>query len=147
MASEASDRPEVPREAVVEIRRGVMRMARRMRASRSPDALSSNKLVVLGHLARNGPSSAGEVAASEKQRPQSLTRVFAELEESGLILRARDERDRRQAVLTITPAGIEALRRDLDERDAWLAEALGELGETEREVLRLAARLMDRLAE
>ena len=95
----------------------------------------------------SGPSSAGEVAAAEKQRPQSLTRVFAELEESGLIFRARDERDRRQAVLTITPAGIEALRRDLDERDAWLAGALGELGETELGVLRLAARLMDRLTE
>ncbi|MWA00154.1 MarR family transcriptional regulator [Actinomadura sp. LD22] len=124
-----------------------MRMARRMRSSRSPDALSSNKLIVLGHLARNGPSTAGEVAAAEGQRPQSLTRVFAELEESGLIVRTRDERDRRQAVLTITRAGGEVLRRDLDERDAWLAEALGELGETELEVLRLAARLMDRLTE
>ncbi|MDL4815877.1 MarR family winged helix-turn-helix transcriptional regulator [Actinomadura opuntiae] len=143
----ASDRPEVPKEAVMEIRRGVMRLARRMRSSRSPDALSSNKLVVLGHLARNGPSTAGEVAAAEGQRPQSLTRVFAELEESGLIVRTRDERDRRQAVLTITRAGGEALGRDLAERDAWLAGALAELGETEREVLRLAARVMDRLAE
>ncbi|MBO2459224.1 MarR family winged helix-turn-helix transcriptional regulator [Actinomadura violacea] len=143
----ATDRPDVPAEAVVEIRRGVMRMARRMRSSRSPDALSSNKLVVLGHLGRNGPSSAGEVAAAEGQRPQSLTRVFAELEESGLIARSRDERDRRQVVLTLTPAGAAALRHDLAERDAWLAGALGELGETEREVLRLAARLMERLAE
>ncbi|MFB4301946.1 MarR family winged helix-turn-helix transcriptional regulator [Actinomadura sp. NTSP31] len=143
----ASDRPDVPAEAVVEIRRGVMRMARRMRSSRSPDALSGNKLIVLGHLARRGPSSAGEVAEAEGQRPQSLTRVFAELEEAGLIVRARDERDRRQFVLTLTPAGAEALRHDLRERDAWLAGALAGLGETEREVLRIAARLMERLAE
>jgi DNA-binding MarR family transcriptional regulator len=141
----ASDRPEV--QAAVEIRRGVMRMARRMRSARSPGALSSNKLIVLGHLARNGPGSAGEIADAEGQRPQSLTRVFAELEETGLIVRSRDERDRRQAVLTITPAGTQALRRDLEERDVWLAGALGGLSETEREVLRVAARLMDRLAE
>jgi hypothetical protein len=32
-------------------------------------------------------------------------------------------------------------------RDAWLSEALASLTETEQEVLRLAARLMDRLAE
>ena len=33
------------------------------------------------------------------------------------------------------------------ERDAWLALALAELTETEREVLRLAGQLMDGLAD
>jgi DNA-binding MarR family transcriptional regulator len=134
-------------ESVAEIRHGIMRVSRRMRAARSPDALSGNKLVVLGHLYRNGPSTAGELAAMESQRPQSLTRVFAELEAEGLISRARDALDRRQVVLTITEQGIEALRRDVGERDAWLAEALAGLSATERDVLRIAARLMERLAE
>ncbi|MEV4005233.1 MarR family transcriptional regulator [Actinomadura sp. NPDC049753] len=135
----------VPTEAVAEIRHGIMRMSRRMRAARSPEALSSNKLTVLGRLYRKGPGTAGELAEAEGQRPQSLTRVFAELEAEGLISRARADRDRRQVVLAITEQGAEALRRDIAERDAWLAGVLAGLSETELDVLRVAARLMDRL--
>lgn len=134
-------------EAVAEIRHGIMRMSRRMRSARSPDALSGNKLVVLGHLYRNGSATPGELAGAEGQKPQSLTRVFAELEAEGLVSRARAEHDRRQVVLTITPRGAEALRRDVQERDAWLAGALAGLSETERDVLLIAARLMGRLAD
>ncbi|WP_205718363.1 MarR family winged helix-turn-helix transcriptional regulator [Actinomadura sp. WMMA1423] len=136
----------VPTEAVTEIRHGIMRMLRRMRAARSPEALSANKLTVLGHLYRGGPGTAGEVAEAEGQRPQSLTRVFAELEAEGLISRSRADRDRRRVVLAITERGAEALRRDIAQRDAWLAEALDGLSETELDVLRVAARLMERLA-
>ncbi|TDD86980.1 MarR family transcriptional regulator [Actinomadura rubrisoli] len=124
-----------------------MLLARRLRTAGPPESLSGNKLAVLGHLYRRGPSAAGEVAAAEGQRPQSLTRVFAELEEDGLITRSRDEADRRQAVLALTQAGLDALRRDTARRDAWLAEALGGLSGTERELLRLAARLMERLGD
>lgn len=87
------------------------------------------------------------MAAADHQQPQSLTRVFAELERDGLLRRVPGERDRRQSVLHLTAAGRTELSRDMAGRDAWLAEALGALSETEREVLRLAARLMDRLAD
>ncbi|QDO01010.1 MarR family transcriptional regulator [Streptomyces sp. RLB3-17] len=100
-----------------------------------------------GHLRRHGAATPGEVAAAERQRPQSLTRVFAELESDGLIARTADGADRRQSVLTFTAEGLRALERDLAEHDAWPAAALGTLNETGREVLRLAAALMDRLAD
>jgi DNA-binding MarR family transcriptional regulator len=111
------------------------------------DALSSNKISVLGHLRRHGPSSPGEVAATERQQPQSLTRVFAELELAGLVRRSPNESDRRGAVLELTRDGAGALRRDMAHRDAWLAEALEELPDLDVEVLGLAAVIMDRLAE
>jgi DNA-binding MarR family transcriptional regulator len=98
-------------------------------------------------LRRHGAATPGEVAAAERQRPQSLTRVFAELEAAGLIAREPGTADRRQSVLTLTEDGRRALERDMAERDAWLATALGPLSETEREVLRLAGALMDRLAD
>ncbi|MFD5796000.1 hypothetical protein ACFWIO_21150 [Streptomyces diastatochromogenes] len=53
--------------------------------------------------------------------------------------------DRRQSVLTLTESGRRALERDMAERDAWLAEALGALGDTERGVLAPAATVMERL--
>jgi DNA-binding MarR family transcriptional regulator len=87
-----------------------------------------------------------QVAAAERQQPQSLTRVFAELELAGLIIRARSEQDRREAVLSLTEAGTAALAQDMAARDAWLAAALERLSETELGVLLLAADLMDRVA-
>jgi DNA-binding MarR family transcriptional regulator len=134
-------------ETAAEIRHGANRLSRRLRAERSPDALSVNKLSVLSHLYHNGPTTPGRLAAAEHQRPQSLTRVFAELEQLGLIARSSGSQDRRQAVLTLTAAGLRALADDMAERDAWLAAALAGLSETERELLRLAARVMDRLAD
>ncbi|MFF3562413.1 MarR family winged helix-turn-helix transcriptional regulator [Streptomyces sp. NPDC002574] len=133
--------------AASEIRRGASRLARRLRAERSPGALSANKVGVLGHLYRRGPATPGDVAAADRQQPQSLTRVFAELERDGLISRTAAEHDRRQTLLALTPAGHAALLADVAERDAWLASALAGLSETEREVLRLAGRLMDRLCD
>ena len=137
---------ESPAEEAAEIRRGALRLARRLRAERPDDALSANKISVLAHLHRDGPATPGELAAAEHQRPQSLTRVFAELERAGLISRSRGRADRRQSVLSITPAGIDALAHDMAQRDAWLVSALAGLTDAERQVLRIAGTLMDRLA-
>jgi DNA-binding MarR family transcriptional regulator len=129
-----------------DVRRGALRLARRLRAERPPGALSGNKISVLGYLYRQGPATPGDVAAAERQQPQSLTRVFAELELAGLVARARSDRDGRQSLLSLTPAGRDALLQDMAQRDGWLAGALSELTEAEAQVLRIAAGLMDRVA-
>ncbi|EPD64629.1 MarR family winged helix-turn-helix transcriptional regulator [Streptomyces sp. HGB0020] len=129
------------------LRRGVVRLNRRLRHERGDGSLSPNQLSVLGHLHRHGPATPGAVAAAERQRPQSLTRVFAELEAEGLIVREPGTADRRQSVLSLTAQGLGALERDMAERDDWLAGALDALSPTERGVLELAAALMERLAE
>ena len=134
------------RRIVTETRRAVARLGRRLRAERPPDSLSLNKLSVLSHLYRNGPSTPGEITVAERQRPQSLTRVFAELGREGLIIRRPSERDRRESVLDLTDTGRESLVADTEQRDRWLTAALAELTDTEARVLRLAAGLMDRLA-
>ena len=125
----------------------MVRLGRRLRSQRSPDSLSLNKLGVLGHLKHHGPSTPGEITVAERQRPQSLTRVFAELERDGLVIRRPSERDRRESVLDLTDAGRAALDADIEQRDRWLTAAIGELTETEARVLLLAAGLMDRLAD
>lgn len=135
------------RKETAELTRGaVARLARRLRVERPADALSSNKVGVLSQLHRLGPSSPGEIAAAEHQQPQSLTRVFAELESDGLVRRKPNEADRRGAVLELTTAGATVLRQDMAHRDAWLTSALDTLTDLEVEVLRLAAGIIDRLA-
>ncbi|WP_232667408.1 MarR family winged helix-turn-helix transcriptional regulator [Pseudonocardia sp. TRM90224] len=109
--------------------------------------MSSGKIAVLAHLHQRGPATPGDVAAAEHQQPKSLTRVFAELEEAGLVERSPSGTDGRRSILTITTAGSEALVADLAGRDEWLAGALAGLSTTEIGVLHLAAGLMERLAE
>ncbi|MET8634663.1 MarR family winged helix-turn-helix transcriptional regulator [Streptomyces sp. NPDC004096] len=132
--------------AIAAIRRGVVRLGRRLRQECGEGSLSPNELGVLGHLSRHGHATTGEIAAAERQRPQSSTRVFAELEAEGLIAREAGTVDRRQSVLRLTEHGRRALERDMAGRDARLAAALASLGDTERGVLTLASALMERLA-
>jgi len=143
----ATEYPVDPADPVVaQIRRGATRLARRLRFERPADALSPTKLSVLAHLHRGDAITPGEIAAADWLQPQSLTRVVAELETSGFITRRRDRHDRRQYVLELTAAGARALAEDMGARDRWLAEAMRELTETERQVLYLAGNLMDRLS-
>jgi DNA-binding MarR family transcriptional regulator len=129
-----------------DLRRGVTRLGRRLRAEGPPGALSANKMSVLSHLRRHGPSTPGQIAAAERQPPQSLTRVFTELGQDGLVSRSRSDRDGRESVLALEPAGLSALTRDMASRDAWLAGALDGLTVAEVGLLEIAAGLLERLA-
>jgi DNA-binding MarR family transcriptional regulator len=136
-----------PPELVAQVRRGASRLARRLRLERPNESISLTKLAVLAHLHRWGAATAGELAAAEHLQPQSLTRVLADLEAEGMLTRHRDESDRRQYVLEITPVGVLAMVEDMDARDHWLAQAMeNELTETEQQLLCLAGALMDRLS-
>lgn len=132
----------------VAFRRSLARLSRRLRLERRDRSVSSGKLSVLGHLYRQGAMTPGALAEAEGIQPQSLTRLLADLEAAGFALRRPDPVDRRQSLIEITPAGRDLLHRDAAERAAWLAAAMAaHLSPTERELLRLAAQLMDRLAD
>jgi DNA-binding MarR family transcriptional regulator len=130
------------------VRRGIVRLSRRMRSARTGQPLSASKLTTLGWLVRNGPLTPTELSALEHIRPQSLTRTLAALEDDGFVRRQSGADDRRQSFIAITETGYEALNDDMRQRDAWLTAAMVKtLSPTECELLRLAAQLMERLAE
>ncbi|GAA0925078.1 MarR family winged helix-turn-helix transcriptional regulator [Virgisporangium aurantiacum] len=130
------------------VRRATLRLSRRLHAERDEHALSLTKISVLGHLTRRGPLTAGALAAADRLKPQSLTRVLAELEEAGLIARTPDVDDRRQRRFRLTGAGRRAAEADMRARDEWLAAAMSRtLTPTERDLLLLAATLIDKLAD
>lgn len=129
------------------VRRGVTRLAHRLRAERPPGALSGNKVSVLSHLYRHGPSTPSDIATAEQQHPQSLTRVFAELTAAGLVTRRPSPSDGRQSVLSLTDLGRQTLSSDMADRDTWLADALDTLTPAEVGLLVVAAQLMDGLVD
>jgi DNA-binding MarR family transcriptional regulator len=143
--SVANSPPDPSRAAT--IRRGVLRLSSRLRAERPVGAMAGNKVSVLGHLHRYGPSTAGAIADAASQQPQSLSRTFNELQMAGLISRRPGEHDRREVILSLTDAGRQSLIADMASRDDWLEQALDSLSEPEAEILRVAAGLMERLAE
>lgn len=130
------------------LRQAMAQLGRRLRAERVGHGLSRSRLSLLNLLALNGPMTASAMAAAERLQPQSLTRMLSRLETDGLIVRNPDEADRRQVRIDITPEGVAVLDEDTYRREAWLAKAMAErLTPTEREVLRLAAGLLERLAD
>jgi DNA-binding MarR family transcriptional regulator len=64
------------------------------------------------------------------------------------VVRRGDPSDGRQSLLELTTAGLVALERDAALRERWLAGAMrAELTPAERQLLRVAAGLLDRLAD
>ena len=130
------------------LRMSVMRLARRLRAERDPTHdLSLNQLSVLGVLYRHGPLTLGELAALERVQPPSMTRTVNCLVEIGLVERQRNAADGRQVVVALAETGRRIVSQDRLRRDAWLVRQLGALSAEERDALRAAAPILERLAQ
>lgn len=128
------------------LRRSVQRLARRLRAQRPHGRLTGVQLGLLATIMDAGPQRPADLAARTRTTPQALTRPLAALTDAGLLERQPDPDDGRQQLLTISLAGWAALAEDAGPRDAWLDRALAELTDAERDVLAIAAGLLDRLA-
>lgn len=137
----------MPSKAAEELRRAVVRLNRCLRSAGTDQTLSANKLSALGFLYTHPSCSPGELAVAERLQPQSLTRLLSELEGEDYISRVKSAEDRRQSLLEITRKGKEVLTRDMRERDEWLMDAISHLSDTEQQVLQIAAKIMNRVAE
>jgi DNA-binding MarR family transcriptional regulator len=129
-----------------DLRLGSMRLARRLRLERGSDDLTLSQLAVLGSLERHGEATVGELASIERVKPPSMTRIVNSLVDAGFVVRRPHETDGRQVIVDLTDAARDQLAEDRRRRNAWLAQRLAELTDDERELLRRAAPLLDRLA-
>jgi DNA-binding MarR family transcriptional regulator len=129
------------------LHRSTTALGRRLRATRRDRDLTPAKLLVLGVLRRDGGTLPRDVAARLGVKPQSLTRVLAELERRGYIARSTDAADGRRTPLALTRAGDAALTRDLRLRRERLARAIGTLSPEARQVLAAASTLLDHLTD
>jgi DNA-binding MarR family transcriptional regulator len=131
-----------------ELRLAVMRLRRRLATERHPDnELSLGSMAVLGALYRAGDLTIGELAGHERVQPPSMTRTVNWLEEEGYVARRRDDADGRQVRVSLSDTGREVVLADRARRDAWLAQRLRDLTPEDRAVLRLAAPILQDLAQ
>ncbi len=134
------------------MRISLTRLARRLRVERrglggTETAISDIQLAALAALERHDSMTPGELAEHEKVQPPSMTRVIAVLEERGLVKRAPHATDRRQVVLTVTADGRDVVQLVRRRREAWLARRLQELTPDERQILRAAAPILEKISQ
>jgi DNA-binding MarR family transcriptional regulator len=129
------------------LRPSLLRLTRLIRNQRVDMSVTLTQISAMSTLAKRGPMSAGELAACERVQPPSMTKVLANLEERGLVQRQAHPADRRQAIISVTDAGLELLESERRSRDAWLCQRLAELTADERAMLLNAIPVLDKLAE
>lgn len=126
------------------LRHALQDLARQL-SHQAPTRLTPNQATVLDWLDDHGPATPGEIAAAEHLHPQSLTRILNDLDQRGWLLRTRANRDRRQALLSITDAGRTSLIAHHAGQDASLAAALAQLSPLEYAHVSATIRLLREL--
>ncbi|WP_041440826.1 MULTISPECIES: MarR family winged helix-turn-helix transcriptional regulator [Thermomonospora] len=141
-----------------ELRISIARLSRRLRSVSATEGtgphgsprqprLTISQHAALAALERHRAMTPRELADHEKVQPPSMTRVIAALEEQGLVERSPHPTDGRQVVLRVTQRGVDLLREERRRKEAWLSRRLSELTPREREILRQAAPILDRLSK
>jgi len=152
--SYANDMPEIVAQQVKSdvglasaLRSSTLRLSRQLRRQREDGHdLTANQLGVLGALGKHDAMTVGELAAHEQVKPPSMTRIVSNMEEAGLVVRRPHQTDKRQIVVELTDAAHALLRANRRRRDEWLQTKLKKLTPEERDILRKAAPVLERLA-
>jgi DNA-binding MarR family transcriptional regulator len=109
------------------------------------DGLTRARLSALALLVLGGAKTLGELAAAERVRPPTMTRLVHALEADGLVVRERNPADGRSIIIRATPNGEAQLDRGRSRQIAPLAEAIAQLGSPERLQIEDAADLLGRV--
>lgn len=119
------------------------RVSRRVRFESSAE-LPPHQVSALSNL-KHGSLTPGELAEVERVSAPSMTKTVNCLVDKGLVTRVDHPDDRRCKVLTLTEEGRAALTRIARARDYWMVHQLDGLSDDERQLLREATDLLNRV--
>jgi DNA-binding MarR family transcriptional regulator len=122
-------------------------LVRRVRAAAASHELSLTEAAVMGRLAKDGPATTADLARAEGLKPQSMGATVAALEEMGMVERKPHPTDGRQVNIQLTAKGAAERNSAKDAKRTWLAQAIAQLDEPDREVLFKAGEIIKRLAQ
>lgn len=120
----------------------VVRLARQLRFRRPDSPVSLTQLSALATVFKEGPLTPGALAARERVRPPSMTRVIASLVDLGFVDRSAHPDDGRQVLVSVSKAGIDLIDAERRASREWLSQRLAALTADERATLLAAADLM-----
>jgi DNA-binding MarR family transcriptional regulator len=133
--------------SVIDLTQSIGLLVRRLRAAAASHELSLTESAVMARLEREGAATTADLARAEGIKPQSMGASVAALEEMGFVERKAHPTDGRQLNIELTAKGLALRKSTKDAKRTWLARAIGQLDETEREILFRAGEIIKRLAE
>jgi DNA-binding MarR family transcriptional regulator len=87
--------------------------------------LAPSDLVAIGHLATDGPLTPRDLATRMEMTSGTMTALLDRVERAGFLERNSNPDDRRSLLISVTPAGQDAIRWVEQHVDAALREGLG----------------------
>ena len=133
--------------AVIDFSHAIGLLVRRVRAAAASHELSLTEAAVMSRLARDGPATTADLARAESMKPQSMGATITALEEMGLVERKPHPTDGRQVNIELTAKGAAVRKSAKDAKRTWLAQAIAQLDEQDRETLFKAGDIIKRLVE
>lgn len=139
--------PPEPRAAAVanRLHSAAIHLLRRVRTEDDKMGLTAPLASALSVIVFGGPVSLGALARAEQVRPPTITRVVAQLERRGLVVREADPEDGRVQRLRATAKGRTVLEAGRARRVASLTALIDALAPAELVTLERAAELIERL--
>src|ERR1700750_424971 len=134
-------------DAVIRLRRVVLKLARQLNAASREEGLTPTQASVLGITTTRGPLSLPELTELEGINPTMLSRVIGKLDEYGLLKRLRDPDDFRAARVEVTPKGRGAYELITAQRSAVISESVSGLPGGQQAALFAALPALENLAE
>ena len=117
-----------------------------LRSAAKPDVLSGQgpaRLSALSVLVFAGPGTLGELAAAERVKPPTMSRIVAGLKRSGLARIQTDGKDARRIRISATAKGERVLQEARRRRIQVLAESLAGLNTADLDILDRAAKIVE----
>lgn len=117
-----------------------------LRAAAKPDALSGQgpaRLSALSVLVFGGAKTLGELAAAERVKPPTMSRIVTGLGRAGLVKVHKDGKDARRIRISVTAKGERLLQEARRRRIRALAELLADVSPADLDVLDGAAKIIE----
>lgn len=133
------------REAADRIHSASIHLLRRVAREDAAAGVSPARLSALSVLVFAGPRTVSELAAMERVKVPTMSRLVAAMEGEGLVRREPHGSDARAVVLHATAKGRRALDRGRELRLSLLEALLEKASPRELETVREAADIVDRL--
>jgi DNA-binding MarR family transcriptional regulator len=127
------------------LRAAILRLSRRLRKHYLA-GLTPSQLSTLSAVGQSGPVRLGDLAASERIAPSTLTRLVNVLEDLGYVRREAAPGDARAYLVTVTEQGRDVLERIKQEATSLLSDILLTLPPDQLAALSAALPALEQLA-